>query len=298
MIDSNALIDLHTHSTCSDGRGTPTQVMQEAAAAGVNIVALTDHDTTQGWAEAASVCAELGLGFVPGIEVTTRTRFVREDGTPYGFSVHMLAYLPDANDKNLNKILAGSVEERRGRLQAIVEKLSMDYDLSWDDVVAVLADGATAGRPAVADAMINRGHISTRDEFFTFVRPGSKYYVPNLQVPTPEEAIEAIRAAGGVPVIAHPMARGMGPRPGDVMPTEHFEQMIEAGLAGFEAFHRDVPPHVTEWLEQLAFKHDLVLTGSSDYHGSGKENRLGENRTAPEMLQRILSQATGTEARL
>ena len=298
MISPTARIDLHTHSTRSDGRGDPAQVMREAAEAGLDIVALTDHDTTQGWDEAQAACDEFGLGFIGGIEVTTRTRYVRDDGSAYGFTVHMLAYLPNPDFAELKTLLAASVEERHGRLRAIVDKLSMDYDLSWDDVEEVLAAGATPGRPAVADAMIKRGHITVRDEFFTFVKPGSKYYVPNMQVPTPEEAIRLIRSAGGVPVIAHPMARGMGPRPGDAMPVDHFEHMIDAGLAGFEAFHRDVPPHITEWLEQLAFKHDLFLTGSSDYHGTGKENRLGENLTAPEVLQQILNQATGFEPKL
>lgn len=272
--------------------------MLEAKSAGLDIVALTDHDSTKGWAEASSAAKDLGLGFVPGIEVTTRAVVPQEDGSVSKFSVHMLAYLPDANNPDLQSILATSVDSRRERLQAITEKLSQDYDISWADVEAVLAVGATAGRPAVADAMISRGILNTRDEFFEFVYPGSKYYVPNRAVPTPEEAIEIIRRAGGVPILAHPMARGYGPRPGEPMPKVHFEQMIALGLAGFEANHRDVPEHVREWLEMMAFEHDLIVTGSSDYHGTGKQNALGENLTSPRALEAILAQATGSAAQL
>jgi len=272
--------------------------MKEAAAAGLDIVALTDHDTISGWAEAAHAALEVGLGFVPGIEVTTRALVKDPDGREHKFSVHMLAYLPDPNNAALAQVLAESVDSRKVRLQGITDLLAQDYDITWDHVEAELESGKTAGRPAIADAMILRGIIADRSEFFDFVFPGSKYYVPNRGVPETYEAISLIRRAGGVPVIAHPMARGTGPRPGEPMPVRHFETMIEAGLAGFEAYHRDVPAHVAQWLEMMAFKHSLVLTGSSDYHGTGKPNRLGENRTAAEMLQRILDQATGATATL
>lgn len=298
MISSTAKIDLHTHSLRSDGRGTPAQVMQEAFDAGLDIVALTDHDTISGWAEAAHTAADLGLGFVPGIEVTTRALVKDETGKEHKFSVHMLAYLPDPNNTELAQVLAESVDSRRVRLEDITKLLAQDYDITWDHVELELESGKTAGRPAIADAMIARGIILDRSEFFDFVFPGSKYYVPNRGVPETYEAISLIRRAGGVPVIAHPMARGTGPKPGEPMPLRHFETMIEAGLAGFEAYHRDVPAHVTEWLEKLAFEKSLVLTGSSDYHGTGKPNLLGENKTAADMLQRILAQASGTTATL
>ena len=285
-----ARIDLHTHSTRSDGRGAPEQVMREAAEAGLDVVALTDHDTTSGWTEAAATCAELGLEFVPGIEVTSRAYIPREDGSVEKFSVHMLAYYVDPLNAELVSTLETSVGSRVQRLRSIVERLAEDYDLTWDHVEEELAGGKTAGRPLIADVMIRRGIIEDRAEFFEFVKPGSKYYVPNRGVPTPEEAIRLIRGAGGVPIIAHPMARGRGPLPGQPMPTAHFESLIEAGLGGFEAFHRDVASHVSEWLQKLAFEHDLVLTGSSDYHGTGKPNLLGENLTAPAMFERLKAQ--------
>ena len=291
MIDLNARIDLHTHSTCSDGRATPTQVMREAKEANLDYVALTDHDTTKGWAEAHQAAEDLGIKLIEGIEVTSRAVIPLPDGQTIKFSVHMLAYLPNPENPALKQMLEDSVNLRVDRLKQITELLAQDFDVDWDAVLEALPPGATAGRPAVADAMINRGIFTKRDEFFELVYPGSKYYVPNRGVPTPEVAIDIIRQAGGVPIIAHPMARGHGPKPGDVMPRDHYLSLIEAGLAGFETEHRDVPEHAREWLEQLAFEFDLITTGSSDYHGTGKENRLGENLTKPAMLERIIAQA-------
>ena len=287
QIRADARIDMHTHSLRSDGRGEPTQVMQEAAAAGLDIVALTDHDTVAGWAEAREVAVGLGLGFMPGIELTTRV----QRGGDSRFTVHLLAYLPDPNNEELKAVLAESVASRLVRLQQITELLSADYDISWDDVLEVLADGKVAGRPAVADAMIRRGIFEAREPFFDIVRPGAKYYVPNRGVPETLDAIALVRRAGGVPVIAHPMARGRGPKPGEAMPRDHFVEMIEAGLAGFETGHRDVAPHVAEWLAGLANEFGLFVTGSSDYHGTGKPNRLGEHTTSAAALESLLAQA-------
>jgi len=285
-VSAAARIDLHAHSLKSDGRGEPALVMREAAEAGLDIVALTDHDTVAGWDEARSEAGRLGIGFVPGIELTTR---VQRD-TERKFTVHMLAYLPDPTDLALARALTESVENRVDRLQEITERLAEDFDISWDNVLEVLADGKVAGRPAIADAMIERGIIATREPFFDWVRPGTKYYVPNRGVPETIDSIALIRSAGGVPILAHPMARGYGPKPGEAMPRKHFLGLIEAGLAGFEVYHRDVPQHSRDWLLGLAQEFDLVVTGSSDYHGTGKPNLLGENLTTPAALQAILSQ--------
>jgi len=284
----HARIDLHTHSLRSDGRGQPAQVMAESVAAGLDIVALTDHDTVAGWDEARVAAEALGLGFIPGIELTTR---VQRD-TQYKFTVHLLAYLPDPNHSELVKVLSESVGNRFERLEQITDRLSEDFDITWEHVLEVLADGKVAGRPAIADAMIQRGIIESREPFFDWVKPGSKYYVPNRGVPETVDAIGLVRAAGGVPVLAHPMARGYGPKPGERMPREHFVSLIEAGLAGFEVYHRDVPEHARQWLLGLATEFDLIVTGSSDYHGTGKSNLLGENTTASWALHRILEQTT------
>ena len=296
-MNSAPLIDLHSHSNKSDGRESVREVFESAHRSGVDILALTDHDTTSGWHEADSIARELGIGFVPGIEVTTRANVLGLDGRRHRFGVHMLAYLPDPNDVALAGALVTSVESRQGRLREIVAKIAVDYELTWADVEAELVGGATMGRPAVADALVTRGHFTNRGEVFDqLFFQGSPYYVPNTGVPETIEAIELIRGAGGVPIIAHPLSRGKGPAEGEPMPVAHFEEMIEAGLAGFEVMHRDVPRHSREWLLSMATKHDLIVTGSSDYHGeTGKPNRLGENSTEPEMFARILAQASGVE---
>lgn len=288
-------IDLHTHSTHSDGLESVTEVFRAAREEGVEVLALTDHDTTAGWDDAREISLELGIEFIPGIEVTTRAHVSGSDGTVHKFGVHMLAYLPNPEHPGLVSTLSESVASREVRLREIVEKVGVDFDLEWDDVATMIHEGATFGRPAVADALIARGHFSARDEVFDalWANGDRRYYVPNRGVPDTMSAIRLIREAGGVPVIAHPLSRGKGPAEGEPMPRAHFEEMIDAGLAGFEAFHRDVPEHARKWLIALAAEFDLVITGSSDYHGKlGKPNRLGENTTTQEMLERIVAQAS------
>jgi predicted metal-dependent phosphoesterase TrpH len=277
-------IDLHAHSTHSDGREDVHTIFASAQVAGVDVLALTDHDSTAGWAEAAEVATELGMGFVPGIEVTTMAQ-----GQNKPFSVHLLAYLPDPNNVALQSVLRNTVVAREQRLRDITELVSPVWSITWDDVMAQLRDGATMGRPAVADALVAAGHFANRGEVFEQVLyDGSEFYVSNESAPNVLEAIALIRGAGGVPIIAHPLGRSAG---NHALPEEHFRAMIEAGLAGFEVYHRDVPQFARDWLLGLAEEFDLVVTGSSDYHGlTGKENRLGENLTEPEMLERIAAQ--------
>jgi predicted metal-dependent phosphoesterase TrpH len=276
-------------------------VFETAAEAGIDILALTDHDTTSGWAEASAAANRLGLGFVPGIEVTSRAKISRGDAN-FHIAIHMLAYLPDPNHPGLSEVLGDSVESRIGRAQKIVDRLSADFEITWQHVIEQLEDGATVGRPAIADALIQLGVVDDRAEAFDrILGKGGKYYVPN-ETTDVFDAIRLIRDAGGVPVIAHPLG-GAGSEGRvirrDDLPQEHFEELIAAGLAGFEVFHREVPEAAREWLLGLADKHDLVVTGSSDYHGlDGKPNRLGENVTAPEMFERILSMGSGTKPTL
>ena len=292
-------IDLHSHSTRSDGRETPREVFEQAALAKVDILALTDHDTTSGWAEAAETASRLGLGFVPGIEVTTRAETAAKDGKPRGISVHMLAYLPDPNYEPLARELAATVLSRETRAQRIVELLSVDYDITWELVTNMLEEGATIGRPALADALIHLGHFENRAQAFDGpLDKHGPYYVATKTTDT-LEAIQMIRAAGGVPIIAHPLGGVKGSLNRGDLPQAYFETMIEAGLAGFEVYHREVSGQAREWLLELAEQHDLIVTGSSDYHGiDGKPNRLGENSTEREMLDRILAQASGTNAQI
>jgi predicted metal-dependent phosphoesterase TrpH len=289
-------IDLHSHSTRSDGKESPTEVFEQAALAGVNILALTDHDTTSGWDEAGEAAKRLGLGFVPGIEVTTRAKVGRE-GREHFISVHMLAYLPDPNHAALSSLLGDSVATREVRARAMVDLLAADYDITWDLVLEQLTEGATIGRPALADALVALGVVSHRSEAFeSILSKHGGYYIP-AETADVFDAIALIREAGGVPVIAHPLGGAPDNLDRGDLPQEHFEMLIAGGLAGFEVYHREVPQVAREWLLGLASKHDLIVTGSSDYHGEhGKPNRLGENVTAPEMLERILALGTGTKA--
>jgi predicted metal-dependent phosphoesterase TrpH len=292
------IIDLHSHSTRSDGKESPTQVFEFAAAAGLDVLALTDHDTTSGWAEASEAANRLGLGFVPGIEVTTRAEVMVGQQKRY-ISVHMLAYLPDPDNQALSSELHDTVGSREIRAMKITDRLAEDFPITWDLVLEMVEDGATIGRPALADALVQLGIVSDRAEAFRGpLDKHAKYYVPTETTDT-FDAIKLIKNAGGVPIIAHPLTDvGDNASRGD-LPEEHFEKLIQSGLAGFEVYHREVPELARDWLFMLAKKHDLIVTGSSDYHGlDGKPNRLGENSTNPEMLERILAMATGTKAQL
>jgi 3',5'-nucleoside bisphosphate phosphatase len=291
-------IDLHTHSTRSDGLDTPSQLVTNAAKAGINVLALTDHDTVSGWDEARSKALELGLGFIPGIEVTSVSDIERF-GRTIRISVHLLAYLPDPIHEALSLVLDDTVATREARARAIVDKLATEMPITWAMVLDHLDKGATIGRPAIADTLVTMKKVSDRSEAFAYyLASDGPFYVSHSAVST-VEAIELIGMAGGVSVIAHPL-KGVGPdtSPED-LPLDHFEEMIQRGLAGIEVYHRDVPEAARSWLLDLASKHDLVVTGSSDYHGvAGKPNQLGENTTSQEMLDRIVKLGTGTKASL
>lgn len=256
-------------------------------------MAITDHDTVSGWDEARIAAMACGIGLVPGIEVSTRA----ELPNGRGISVHVLAYLPDPGYEPLMSKLAATRESRVSRAKRMVDLLAEDYPISWDEIVANIKVGSTVGRPALADALVRKGVVSNRSEAFeSILHRKSKYYVSELSLPTPE-AIRLISAAGGVSVMAHPLIDFPAGASVEDLPRDHFEHLIEVGLNGFEVDHRAVPEVARNWLRELAFEHNLIVTGSSDYHGvGGKDNRLGENQTAPEMLERILDQATGFEA--
>lgn len=291
-----SVIDLHSHSTRSDGKESPTEVFERAAEAGVDILALTDHDTVKGWQEAADAAQRVGIGFVPGIEVTSVAR-VKKDDRERLISVHLLAYLPDPNHEAFHKMLGDTLTTREARGRSIVDRLAADIDITWEMVLEHLEPGATIGRPAIADTLVSMGLVQNRSAAFDhYLSTDGPYFVSHDTVDV-VEAIGLIIESGGVPVIAHPLTHVTQETNSEDLPREHFELMIDAGLMGFEVFHRDVPEPARKWLLELADKHGLIVTGSSDYHGiHGKPNRLGENSTAPEMLERILSAGTGSQA--
>jgi 3',5'-nucleoside bisphosphate phosphatase len=287
-----ALIDLHTHSNRSDGLDSPTALVELAAKAGITVLGLADHDTTSGWDEALSAARKQRIGLVPAIEVSSHMPVAGNRR----ISVHLLAYLPDRNHDELNSQLANTRESRVSRARRMTERLSEDYPISWDDVVAGIQPGATVGRPALADALVRAGVVPTRsDAFESILRPSGKYYLSEDTLDT-VAAVKLIGRAGGVPILAHPLTEfPAGSSRGD-MPEGHFQELIAAGIAGFEVDHRLVPPAAKSWLRSLAIRHNLIVTGSSDYHGvGGKDNRLGENSTAIDQLERIINQAEGFE---
>jgi len=273
-------VDLHTHSSVSDGTEAPAALVASAVRAGLDTVALTDHDTTAGWAEASAAVVGTGLTLVPGMELSTRLGFD---------SVHMLGYLFDPAHEGLVAETARLRDSRLHRAERIVERIAADYDLTWGDVLAQARSGATLGRPHIADALVAKGYAPDRSAAFAGIlhwRAG--YYEPH-EAPSPVIGVRLIREAGGVPVIAHPATRGREPN----ISVEGFEALVEAGLLGVEVDHRENTPVGRTALLELARRHDLIVTGSSDYHGDGKPNRLGENTTAPEQLERIVDAATG-----
>ncbi len=271
-------IDLHAHSSVSDGTQTPTELVAAAVAAGLGTVAITDHDSTAGWASALAAAEGTGLDVVPGIELSTQLELA---------SVHILGYLVDPDDPDLVAATAAIRGERLDRAEAMVRRIGRDYDLTWDDVLAQTTPGATVGRPHIADALVAKGILPDRSAAFrTILNWRGGYYEPH-KAPLPVVGVELIAGAGGVPVIAHPGARG----PSSLFDDARIRELVVAGLAGLELEHRDnAPERLPRW-RAWAREHDLIVTGSSDYHGAGKPNRLGEHTTAPEQLARIRERA-------
>lgn len=273
-------IDLHTHSSASDGTEAPADVMRAAAAAGLDVVALTDHDTTQGWAQAQDAADVLGIRLVPGIEISTS--YQRR-------GVHLLAYLPDPAHSGLLAALDEVLAGRRARVPEIVERLRAEgVDISEDDVRRVAADTPATGRPHVADALVAHGVVADRAEAFDrFLNHGRPAYVRRTAADL-EDTLGLVVAAGGVPVIAHPWGRVAR----TVLTEQAFADLQGLGLAGLEVDHQDHSPAVREELRAIARNLGLVVTGSSDYHGTGKiDHDLGCHTTAPEELDRILALA-------
>lgn len=272
------MIDLHTHSTASDGTDSPAQVMKAAAAAGLTVVALTDHDTTAGWGEAVTAAAAEGLALVRGIEISAHALV---GARPVG--VHVLAYLHDPQHPGLLAELSRTRDSRATRAERMAGLLAEDYPITWEDVLEQTAPGTTIGRPHLADALVAAGAVADRDEAFaTVLHTGSRYYAPHY-APDAADVMGLVRDAGGVPVLAHPGADGRG----RVVPAATIAHLAAAGLGGLEVEHRDHDADARRRLAALAEDLGLLVTGSSDYHGRGKVNRIGENTTAPPVLAEI-----------
>lgn len=273
-------VDLHCHSSVSDGTQAPAALVAEAIAEGLGAMALTDHDTTAGWDEAAGAVRGSGMALVPGMELSTRLGW---------HSVHLLAYLPDPADASLLAETERIREARRTRAESIVTRIGADYAISWEDVLLHTGAGATVGRPHIADALVALGLAEDRSAAFDgILHPRAGYYQPHY-APSPLEGVRLVVAAGGVPVLAHPATRGRGTN----LAERDIAELVDAGLFGLEVEHRENTEAGKRALRRLCERYGLVATGSSDYHGTGKPNRLAEHTTRPEVLERIVAAGRG-----
>ncbi|RLU99375.1 phosphatase [Streptomyces griseocarneus] len=276
-------IDLHTHSTASDGTDTPAELVRNAAAAGLDVVALTDHDGVGGHAEAIAALPA-GLTLVTGAELSCRFR-----GSD-GFSVHMLAYLFDPDEPELARERELVRDDRVPRARAMVAKLNeLGVPVAWERVLEIAAGGAV-GRPHIASAMIELGVVGTVSDAFTseWLGGDGRAYVEKHEL-DPFDAIRLVKAAGGVTVLAHPFAL----KRGACVSESQIAELASAGLGGVEVDHMDHDPATRARLRGLAADLSLLTTGSSDYHGSRKTCRLGEYTTDPEIYGEITRRATG-----
>ncbi|MEV6958846.1 PHP domain-containing protein [Streptomyces sp. NPDC051207] len=273
-------IDLHSHSTASDGTDSPAELVRTAAAAGLDVIALTDHDTTRGHAEALAALPE-GLTLVTGAELSCRVD---------GISMHMLAYLFDPEEPALLAERELVRDDRVPRAKGMIAKLNaLGVPVTWEQVSRIAGDGSV-GRPHVASALVELGVVPTVGDAFTpeWLADGGRAFVEKHET-DPFEAIRLIKGAGGVAVFAHPAAA----KRGRTVPESAIAGMAAAGLDGIEVDHMDHDADARARLRGLAKELGLLVTGSSDYHGSRKTCVLGEYTTDPEVYGEITRRATG-----
>ena len=273
-------IDLHTHSNRSDGTDTPAELVRRAAALGLDVVALTDHDSAEGWHEAHTAAQATGIRLVPGVEISCRHA---------GASVHLLGYLLDPTHPPLAAELHAVLAGRNTRLPAMIDRLqALGVGVGLDDVRRVAGPAAALGRPHVADALVDLGLVASREEAFDrYLSPGQPAYVDRYAADL-DSMIQLVGSAGGVSVLAHPWAR----QSRAVLTPAALAELAAAGLCGVEVDHQDHDPSTRAELGELADELGLVRTGSSDYHGTGKvDHELGCNTTAPDQLARLLDSA-------
>jgi predicted metal-dependent phosphoesterase TrpH len=274
-------IDLHTHSNESDGTDRPGELVEKAIVAGVTHLSVTDHDSITGWSEALSHRDD-SISLILGAEISCQTS--------EALSVHMLGLLFDPENQPLRSAMEQTRTNRVTRMERIVTRLQeAGIEITIADVYAELSEGATLGRPHLADAMVKKGIVSDRSEAFErYLHNRSKFYIPDAS-PTPEIAIGLIKEAGGVAVIAHPFASLRG----RIISPEYLESLVDAGLDGIEIDHRDHNEGERDALREMVRRFGLIATGGSDYHGTGKVNKIAENTTDMAQLERIITRATG-----
>jgi len=280
-------IDLHTHSTASDGTNPPADLVVTARAAGLDVVALTDHDTTAGWGPAAAALPA-GLTLVTGVELSCVAAPAGDAGKQ-PIPLHVLGYLFDPRHEDFLAERRRLRESRVSRARLMVDRLAAaGLPVGWDRVHEQAA-GGTVGRPHIGRVLVQAGVVRSVEEAFSrYLHSGSPYYVAKTETEV-TAAVRLIRAAGGVPVFAHPLAR----RRGRVVTDEVIAEMAAAGLAGLEVDHPDHGEADRAHLRGLAAELGLLVTGSSDYHGANKAIRLGAYRTEPAVYEALVAQASG-----
>ncbi len=279
-------IDLHTHSTVSDGTVSPAGVILAAVDGGLHVVALTDHDNLAGWPEASAAALEAGIEFVPGVELSCRW-----NGVSPSISLHLLGYYVDPDNAALRAELLRVRNDREHRAERMVELMRADgIDVSWSEVRDYAA-GGTVGRPHLAQARIRRGLVATVQEAFAPEMLGKRWRVhkPDIDV---FAALDLVRNAGGVSVFAHPRATARG----RVVPDSLIAELAEHGLAGLEVDHEDHSPAQRAEVRALAASLDLLATGSSDFPGTNKPTPIGANLTSPEVFEALRAAASSPGA--
>ena len=270
--------DLHCHTVYSDGTQTPRDLVAHAKAAGLLGVAITDHDTTNGWRAAESAANEFGVPLLRGSEITADDE---------GISVHVLAYQYDPEHSGIVALFARTRAARLKRTRAMVDAIASDFPITWDDVLAEVKEGddTTVGRPHIADALVSKGVYANRSLAFAgILSSGSAYYIPTPS-PSTHDVVAAVAEAGGVSVIAH---AGDYSRNAVLLSDDQIRVLGHEGLGGLEVWHRSNPPEQRRRLLALADDLNLLVTGGSDWHGAGKPNRVGENLTDASTVDEIV----------
>ena len=270
-------IDLHTHSTASDGIYSPTELLHRAKDIGLRVVALTDHDSTDGLLEAAQVASRLDIELIPGIEINTDVA---------GGEVHVLGYFPEYERPAFQAVLKVLRDARERRGQRMVELLNeQGIAVSWERVREI-AQGSV-GRPHVAKALLEAGYVKTIGEAFdTYIGKGCYAYVPRYRL-TPVDAVHLIVSANGLPVIAHPVEL-----PGLAELRSWLPELCEAGMAGLETYYGPYTTEEEQALRALADEFHLIPTGGTDFHGPGiHPTPLGGRHVPPEVVERLKAEA-------
>lgn len=273
--------DLHCHTVYSDGTETPRELIRQARRLALAGVAITDHDTTRGWSDARAASAQMGVALLPGAELTTD-----DDGV----SVHLLAYAFDRGNPTITGLYEATRRARMARARRMVERISKDYPITWDDVLVQVRQGSstTVGRPHIADALVKAGIYASRSEAFAGIcSSSSPYYIPTPS-PGTLQALHAVKTAHGVAVVAHAGSRA---RNRVLLSDAQIDELADNGLDGLEVWHRENDADQRERLLTVARRRGLLVTGGSDWHGAGKPNRLGENATDSYTVGEIMRRA-------